>query len=318
MKVEVRGKRARAFGITGFIAFAAVYVMYSFYTIRSIVSLTAWEPFSLAKPEYISLFIELIFFLGMIYLAVDGSVKYFKDHPSGTFPHGIRLVMTFAFYSFVYPIYNKFLIPSQWGGFEFIDLVTTTTGIALIVSLAFAIASFFLVNKPKHIRHIVFGGVFAPMVLLDILDVIWNVPLYGKFWYDTNYYLIFGPTVRILAYGFLIASYLVEKKKQEKDGSSYIAYCGLNCKECDAYKATINNDDKLREAVAEEWSKLNNTVITKEMINCEGCKRDGKKTPYCESLCEVKKCASKKGIELCKDCQNYENCKKRGAIQKTS
>ncbi len=44
------------------------------------------------------------------------------------------------------------------------------------------------------------------------------------------------------------------------------AYCGLNCEECEAYKATINNDDELREKVAKEWSILNNVEIIKEMI----------------------------------------------------
>lgn len=49
-----------------------------------------------------------------------------------------------------------------------------------------------------------------------------------------------------------------------------IAYCGLNCEECEAYKATINNDDELRGKVAKEWSNLNNVKITKEMINWKG------------------------------------------------
>ena len=31
-----------------------------------------------------------------------------------------------------------------------------------------------------------------------------------------------------------------------------IAHCGLDCTKCDAYIATINNDDELRESVANE------------------------------------------------------------------
>lgn len=31
-----------------------------------------------------------------------------------------------------------------------------------------------------------------------------------------------------------------------------IAYCGLNCEECKAYIATVNDDDELREKVAIE------------------------------------------------------------------
>ena len=218
MKVEVRGKRTKAFGIIGFIAFAAVYGMYSFYTIRSIVSLAAWVPFSFAEPLHVRLFIELLFFLGMIYLSIDGSVKYFKNHPTGTFPHGIRLMMVFALFSIASPIYGKLLASDLYTGFKYVELVTSINYLAPIVSLLFAIASFFLVNKSKRIRHIIFGGVFLPMVLRDIIwQLILEIPYYAQDWVDTNYYLIFGPTVRVLAYGFLIASYLVEKKEKGKD-----------------------------------------------------------------------------------------------------
>ena len=53
-----------------------------------------------------------------------------------------------------------------------------------------------------------------------------------------------------------------------------IAYCGLDCEKCDARKATLNDDNALREKVAKEWSELNGVEITPEMINCEGCRSD--------------------------------------------
>ena len=47
-----------------------------------------------------------------------------------------------------------------------------------------------------------------------------------------------------------------------------IACCGLDCENCDARIATINNDDKLREETAQKWSVMNNTSeITPETIN---------------------------------------------------
>ena len=45
----------------------------------------------------------------------------------------------------------------------------------------------------------------------------------------------------------------------------YIGYCGLDCRKCEAYIATIHNDDELRAKVAKLWSELNNVEITKEM-----------------------------------------------------
>ncbi|MBP5242059.1 MAG: DUF3795 domain-containing protein, partial [Clostridia bacterium] len=35
------------------------------------------------------------------------------------------------------------------------------------------------------------------------------------------------------------------------------AYCGLDCGQCDAYLATRNNDQALREKTARLWSELN-------------------------------------------------------------
>jgi hypothetical protein len=88
-----------------------------------------------------------------------------------------------------------------------------------------------------------------------------------------------------------------------------IAYCGLDCEKCDARIATIDDDDALREKVAALWSEMNQVTITKEMINCMGCRVDGAKTPYCDSMCEIRKCASAKGYTTCADCGDVENCK---------
>lgn len=89
-----------------------------------------------------------------------------------------------------------------------------------------------------------------------------------------------------------------------------IAYCGLDCAECEARIATVNNDDALRAKVAAHWSKLNNIEITPEMINCEGCRVDGKKTVFCDSLCEIRQCAMKQGFETCADCGEIRKCGK--------
>ena len=93
-----------------------------------------------------------------------------------------------------------------------------------------------------------------------------------------------------------------------------IAYCGLDCEKCDAYIATARNDQELREKTARLWSKLNDTEILPEMIHCEGCRADGVKTPYCESLCPVRRCALDRAAETCGSCDEMEKCEKVGAI----
>ncbi len=87
-----------------------------------------------------------------------------------------------------------------------------------------------------------------------------------------------------------------------------IAYCGLDCEKCDARRATLDNDNALREKVARLWSELNGVAITPEMINCEGCRLDGVKTPFCDSLCPIRQCALVKGCETCGDCPCMNGC----------
>ena len=96
--------------------------------------------------------------------------------------------------------------------------------------------------------------------------------------------------------------------------NEYTAYCGLDCEACEARLATVNNDVELRQRVAKEWSELNGVEITPEMINCVGCRIDGVKTPYCESLCPIRQCAMGKGLETCGGCGEMEHCEKLGAI----
>lgn len=93
-----------------------------------------------------------------------------------------------------------------------------------------------------------------------------------------------------------------------------IAYCGLDCEKCDARRATVGNDDSLREKVAKLWSKVNGVEITPAMINCDGCRVDGVKTPYCDSLCPIRQCAIGKAVETCGHCSAMDGCQSVGMV----
>ena len=69
-------------------------------------------------------------------------------------------------------------------------------------------------------------------------------------------------------------------------GNDCILWAGL-CK-YEAYLATINDDQVLREKTAKRWAELNNAHILPEHINCEGCRVDGIKTVFCDSLCVMR------------------------------
>lgn len=93
-----------------------------------------------------------------------------------------------------------------------------------------------------------------------------------------------------------------------------IACCGLDCGKCDARIATINGDNTLREKTAALWTKLNGVEITPEMINCTGCRTEGAKTPFCDSLCRIRSCVRENGHKTCADCKKMDGCQTLGCI----
>lgn len=84
-----------------------------------------------------------------------------------------------------------------------------------------------------------------------------------------------------------------------------IAYCGMDCTKCEGFLATQGNDDQKREEVAESWSAKYNTDIKPEQINCHGCKSDGIKFFFTESICEIRKCNIEMATSNCAECENY-------------
>lgn len=76
-----------------------------------------------------------------------------------------------------------------------------------------------------------------------------------------------------------------------------IAPCGLYCGVCGIFRATVDNDQGLKE-------KLSRAYGTKvEDINCSGCLSDNV-FPYCR-VCPVKACAQGKRLEGCHRCSDF-------------
>lgn len=87
-----------------------------------------------------------------------------------------------------------------------------------------------------------------------------------------------------------------------------IACCGLDCGNCDARKATINDDDELRAETAKKWAEANNAPIRPEHINCMGCRTEGVKYIFCDEMCPIRKCVMGKGYDNCGDCADVDVC----------
>jgi len=86
-----------------------------------------------------------------------------------------------------------------------------------------------------------------------------------------------------------------------------LAYCGINCAECLAYKGTVSTDIGLLEKVA--GSFWDGAHSASEWV-CLGCTPadQGFLAKDCAS-CKIRECAITKGVQNCAACSEYESCK---------
>jgi|WetSurMetagenome_2_1015567.scaffolds.fasta_scaffold158717_3 hypothetical protein len=84
-----------------------------------------------------------------------------------------------------------------------------------------------------------------------------------------------------------------------------ISVCGLKCNECGCFQATLHDDDRLREQIAEEWSKAYGADVEPEDINCDGCNTDSERVyEHCHE-CEMRNCAFQNEFDTCAECPDY-------------
>ncbi len=86
-----------------------------------------------------------------------------------------------------------------------------------------------------------------------------------------------------------------------------LAYCGINCDECPAYRGTVMTDIVLLEKVA--GSSWHGAPSASEWV-CLGC------TPADQGFlardcaaCEIRACAIVRGVPNCAACGDYEPCR---------
>ena len=82
-----------------------------------------------------------------------------------------------------------------------------------------------------------------------------------------------------------------------------IAFCGLTCSECPAFVAKRTDDNELRKKTVEDWSSPE-FPLNPEDINCDGCVTGVDVFKHC-TMCEVRKCATDKGVKTCAHCAEY-------------
>lgn len=81
-----------------------------------------------------------------------------------------------------------------------------------------------------------------------------------------------------------------------------LSVCGLNCSECDMYKAG-HGDEKCRQEIADWFKKKRNMTLKPEQIRCEGCR--GPVEDNWSSDCKMMKCAKEKNLDFCFQCEDF-------------
>jgi hypothetical protein len=83
-----------------------------------------------------------------------------------------------------------------------------------------------------------------------------------------------------------------------------IAFCGILCSECPAYKATLAGDEDALAKQAAEWSS-DDYPLTADDLACDGCLQEDKRVAKFCADCDVRGCALERGVENCAHCDAF-------------
>ena len=85
-----------------------------------------------------------------------------------------------------------------------------------------------------------------------------------------------------------------------------VGFCGINCLECTAYKATLSGDEEKLREVAEKFGR---GVLAPLDWVCLGCGPHNRHllATYC-STCKIRLCALAEGVSNCAECDTFERC----------
>ena len=95
-----------------------------------------------------------------------------------------------------------------------------------------------------------------------------------------------------------------------------LAYCGIPyayCeRQCELFRATRDNDAKLKKAVYDQWEmkKKFGIEFVPEKIFCYGCKPGDKPLKVGMAECSVRVCSMANGLESCVQCLDLASCDK--------
>ncbi len=85
-----------------------------------------------------------------------------------------------------------------------------------------------------------------------------------------------------------------------------LAYCGLDCGECEAYIASQKNDRAGLEETAKKWAaQFGAKEMSADMCVCDGCSSGKRISAAHAATCAIRLCASGRGVMTCGHCPDY-------------
>ena len=126
-----------------------------------------------------------------------------------------------------------------------------------------------------------------------------------------------GACCALLAWNRRLPAEESPEKKQEQGKKpidfSKLSYCGIPCAQvCELYKATLENDEKMKKLLYERQEMKKNFGIEfdPEKVFCYTCKPGDKPKKVGMAECAVRVCALANGMESCVQCRNLVACDK--------
>ena len=85
-----------------------------------------------------------------------------------------------------------------------------------------------------------------------------------------------------------------------------VGYCGINCLECKAYKATVAGDEQGLQDMAAKFGHGEDQPLDWVCLGC-GPHNQHLLAKYCLS-CKIRLCATAKRVSSCAECDGFEQC----------
>jgi len=94
-----------------------------------------------------------------------------------------------------------------------------------------------------------------------------------------------------------------------------LSYCGVDCKQCDIFKATVHGDEETRSRAHKVWTKTAQEhwgmqTLDPAILNCHGCRTEGEDIFRGCRYCPMRRCAKQRNLTSCGFCPERTDCER--------